>query len=215
MFQGIFKKAIQRVGLLGPSRGEDPDDALYKGHVTIKYLRKKEGSRVPISVEEGENGEPKTVYLEDVEWAEEVVSNSNVLASNITLLLATLIKDSNAKNITHLAVGTGPGAYPISTPPPFVSNEKLVAELIRKPINFTNYVDSGGDPTLTVTNTVDLTTIFDTGEAVGTLEEMGLFGGQGAENANGGYISNYKTFTPFSKPSDRLMVVTWRIRFTL
>lgn len=207
-------KKLDRMSMAGRSPNGEESNPFYKGSVSVRYLKESPGSRVPISVEKVD-GESQVVYLDNVEWAEEVAQEDNVLALNVTLLLATFIKDANAKNITHLAVGTGPAAYDYASPPASVANERLAGELIRKPIRFTNFVDGSGDPTLDTTSTVDLTAVFDTTEAVGTLEEMGLFGGEGAENANGGYITNYKTFIPFAKPSNRVMVVTWRIRFTL
>lgn len=153
--------------------------------------------------------------LEGWELESTPIEAFNVRAISAGLLFAGLLKDINERPISHLAVGTGPAAYDIGDPPEAVANTRLVAELDRASLLFTNYVDGSGDPTIVKTNTVDLTFKFDTGEAVGTLVEMGLFGSTGADVANGGIITNYKAFAPFAKPSDRIMYVTWRIRFNI
>lgn len=145
----------------------------------------------------------------------EILRGVNAKAINASILLGRIFKETSGRAITHLAVGTGPGAYDISDPPDVVSNTRLAGELTRVPVLFTNYVDGSGDVTLTNTNTVDLTFSFGLSEAVGTLVEMGMFGGPGADLANGGLITNYKVFTPFVKPSDRIMYIVWRLRFNI
>lgn len=161
-----------------------------------------EGHRVPCNSRE-------------LDLSGEVTRGENAKAVNASVLLARIFKETAGRAITHLAVGTGPGAYDISDPPEVVTNTRLVGELARTPILFTNYVDGSGDVTLENTNTVDLTFSFGFSEAVGTLVEMGMFGGPGADTTNGGLITNYKVFLPFAKPSDRIMYVVWRLRFNI
>lgn len=143
----------------------------------------------------------------------EIDLGRNVVALDWTLLISSWVKDTNTPNITHLAVGTGTPSYNIASPPLLTAQKKLVAELFRKRIQYNSFVDEDGDPTQIETNVVDLTAKFEFLEAVGTLQEMGLFGGYGATDRNSGHIVNYKGFVPFVKPNDRVMVITWRLRF--
>lgn len=181
-----------------------------EGQLQVQLYRKQPGALTRI-------GPPwKPFWAVDLVPEDEPVDlGMNAKAVTAAVLIAALFKDPAAKAVTHLAVGTGPGLYDPGSPPDVVANTILEAELFRTPLLFSNFVDSGGDPTLEQTNTVDLVFRFDFAEAVGTLEEMGLFGGTGASERNGGLITNYKTFTPFVKASDRVMYVTWRLRFNI
>jgi len=88
----------------------------------------------------------------------------------------------------------------------------LVQELTRKTVT-PFYVDVNGNRTVKRTNIIDLETSFDEGEAVAALVEMGLFGGDGALNVNGGTQVNYKTFPVINKPNTAQLSFIWRLTF--
>ena len=183
---------------------------LIEGRVRVRLFKRQPGATYVMGPPE----EPHVIEDVALDW-ESPEGDLNAKAVNATLVLSGLFKDPSERAVRHLAVGTGPGSYNPADPPDIVTNEILTAELFRAPILFTNYVNGSGDPVLTKTNTVDLVFRFDFGEAVGTLEEMGLFGGSESVGRNTGLITNYKVFTPFVKASDRIMYVTWRIRFNI
>lgn len=182
---------VSHLDALRISGREGSSKSFYSGEVLVELLD-----------EEGEVQETK-------QW------EVNAIALPVIFLFSAFTKNASAPGITHLAVGTGPAPFNVLSPPELVSSTRLVGELTRKEISYTNYVDSGGSPTTEETNTVDLTTVFGLTEAVGEIVEMGLFGSFGAESRNGGRMVNYKAFPSFTKAANRVMRVTWRVRYTL
>ncbi len=116
--------------------------------------------------------------------------------------------------ILTLAVGTGGVGWDLQNPPSeSASQEQLVAELTRKEFSDKTYVDDLGDPTVTRTNVIDLTTTFLESEANGPLVEMGLFGGVDATVASDGTMVNVKNFPVLNKTSAMTMAILWRLTF--
>ncbi len=163
----------------------------------------------------------------------------NVVTLDAGILLARFIKSTIVAHTSEpsfgalfLAVGTGDPAWdPLNPPPPTNTQRSLFNELARKQIASTNFVAGNGSVSAVPTNVIDLTTTFGLTEAVGTLMEMGLIGGDCSSNAaitnpilppNGAYdptvnvvgldtLINYKSFKARDKPSGSSLSFTWRI----
>ena len=116
--------------------------------------------------------------------------------------------------ILTLAVGTGGIGWDLQNPPAeSASQTLLVSELARKQFSDKTYVDNLGNPSVTRTNILDLTTTFLETEANGPLVEMGLFGGTGSTSANGGTMVNVKNFPVINKTSSMSAAILWRLTF--
>ena len=116
--------------------------------------------------------------------------------------------------ILTLAVGTGALGWDLQNPPPETANlTVLYSELTRKQFASKNYVDSMGNPSVSRTNIIDFLTTFLETEAVGPLVEMGLFGGTGSLNPNGGTRVNAKHFAVINKPATSQLSILWRLTF--
>ena len=143
----------------------------------------------------------------------------NVIVDDASLLMAQLMKEnSGVPGIMALAMGTGDIGWDLQNPPiATASASALVNEIDRavSPIGLTStYIDTGTLlPTPTRTNIVDFESTFGETEAVGTLVEMGLFGGTGAVSALGGTMVNYHTFPVWNKPSSSTLTIVWRLTF--
>ena len=110
----------------------------------------------------------------------------------------------------------------------------LQNETIRKKITSWAFVDENGDISDKETNILKLTTLFNendlSSEENGTLfelassdsskaydrhfiVEMGLFGGDATDNANTGYMFNYKLFPAWNKIEGSSLLINWIITF--
>lgn len=172
----------------------------------LSLLGKVKGT-VQIEFEDPTTGE-REIVLEE---------SSNAIGTGLVTLFATFIVNPSLASITHMAVGVGPvpSGYNVLSPPSVVGFETLAGELARVRLEGRNFLDALDEPTTAVTSTPSLTAAFGENEAVGTLREVGLFGGPEAATANSGILTNYKAFSPISKPSGKKMFITWRILFTL
>ena len=112
--------------------------------------------------------------------------------------------------------------------------DSLQNETIRKKITSWAFVDENGDISDKETNILKLTTLFNendlSSEENGTLfelassnsskaydrhfiVEMGLFGGDATDDANTGYIFNYKLFPAWNKIEGSSLLINWIITF--
>lgn len=160
----------------------------------------------------------------------------NLIVQDASILIARLMKDNTEppKGSFVLAVGTGDvGWNPMSPPAPTNTQRALYSELTRKTFSTTQFIDAAGIPTSIPTKVVDFTTIFTESEAVGSLVEMGLVGGNISTNLsvrnpvtppNGAYsplvdlttketLINYLTFAVINKPATSTLEITWRLSF--
>jgi hypothetical protein len=160
----------------------------------------------------------------------------NVVTLDLSLLLARLAVNplEPRHGIYALAIGTGDVGWDLQNPPAETNTQRsLYSELSRKTFSSTTFVDSGGSPVLYPTNVIDFTATFAQSEAVGTLVEMGLIGGDVNEDlsvtnpilpANGAYdaavdvtgsdmLCNYLTFPVINKPATARLTLTWRLTF--
>ena len=150
---------------------------------------------------------------------EEKTLGCNLVVDSASLLVAQHMKGSDDSptalpGITHMALGQGaPNVNPLSPPQPDPEQTILDGEIARKAVASTQYVTSDGTPTLNRTNIVDFITQFDRGEATGAIVEAGMFGGEGADQTDGGDMVTKKTF-PVSHYDDNTAVLfVWRIFF--
>lgn len=165
----------------------------------------------------------------------------NIVTRDASILVARLIKGTITPNQSEpsfgaycLAVGTGDVGWNLQSPPSATNTQRsLFNEIGRKVFSSTTFVAADGSPTGIPTNVVDLTTVFSESEAVGSLTEMGIVGGDcssdmGVRNpilpANGAYddtvntvgkdmLINYRTFKVINKDSETTLSWTWRLTF--
>jgi hypothetical protein len=166
---------------------------------------------------------------------------NNIVTLDASILIARLMKSTAIPytseprfGIYALAVGTGNVGWDPLDPPAGTSTQRsLENEIARKQIASTDFIDGTGAISGIPTNVVDFTTTFSESEAVGTLVEMGLLGGDVDTNMaiqnpiippNGPYdatvdvtgkdtLVNYLTFGAITKPASSTFSWTWRLSF--
>ena len=141
----------------------------------------------------------------------------NLIVANGSILMAKRMVPGTSwgKGISYLDVGTGYGTGTLQSPQvEEISQTELRVVLARKAITSWCFIDMNGDPTVSDTDTIELTTTFADAEAVGAIVEMGLFGGADATiTAGTGLMFNYKVFAVWNKPNDSQLTIVWRIKF--
>lgn len=167
----------------------------------------------------------------------------NVVTLDAGVLLARIFKGPNGIlpntmvpnfAVLGLAVGSGDlGWNPILPPPATNTQRSLYNEISRKAISSSSFIADNGSVTTVPTRVIDLTVTFGPSEAVGSLVEMGLIGGDanaslGIRNPilppNGQYdptvdvtgkdcLVNYATFPVISKSVSSTLSFTWRLTF--
>jgi hypothetical protein len=158
----------------------------------------------------------------------------NLITLDASILAAMLFRDPDSRNFgaNMLAVGTGATGALLSPDAPDPKQRRLNAEIARKPWSSTVFRDGSGNAVAIPTNIVDFTCTFDEGEAVGPLNEMGIFstesGNPLVQNLNPNIfpirdttvdvssldiLMNYLTFAVLSKPATARLTITWRITF--
>lgn len=167
----------------------------------------------------------------------------NVVTLDAGVLLATFMKGTGTSlpnqcvpsfGVYALAVGTGDAGWdPLNPPAGNNLQRSLYNELARKAVASTDFIDDGGNISAVRTHIVDFTTTFSESEAVGTLTEMGLLGGDVDTNMairnpvlppNGTYdptvdtsgkdtLVNYVTFPAITKPPTSTLSWCWRLTF--
>lgn len=139
----------------------------------------------------------------------------NVIVNTASILVARLLKDSKepSHGIFCLAVGTGLPTWDLQDPPaPTTSQVQLENELYRKATTTSVFIDpTTGEATQEFTNIVDYSFNFSESEAVGTLVELGLFGGDATDALNTGTMVNYRTFPVLNKTNSMAFVIIVRI----
>lgn len=163
----------------------------------------------------------------------------NVVTNDASVLLARLLRSSSVAHqsepnygVLALALGSGDVGWDPQRPPPATPTQRsLYNEVARKVIASSSFVTPDGQVSPVPTNVVDFTTTFTESEAVGSLMEMGLIGGDASSNmslrspvlpANGAYdpstsvigkdaLVNYKTFKVVNKAPGWTLSWTWRL----
>ena len=193
---------------------------------------------LPLSKRAGLPGAKGEVFfhLQDVPSGKTLFEDhrKNVITLDASLLAAMLFRDPDSRNYgaNMLAVGTGATGSLLSPDAPDPRQRRLNAEISRKPWSSTLFRDGSGNAVAIPTNIVDFTCTFDEGEAVGPLNEMGIFstesGNPLVQNLNPNIfpirdttvdvsnldiLVNYLSFPVISKPATARLTITWRITF--
>ena len=131
------------------------------------------------------------VTLEDVVTGEvEIHESTNlIVTAGKNMIAARLAGEANNCNITYGAVGTDNTA-------PVVGNTTLGTELARKVL--ASISRSG--------NVISCTTFFSTSEAVGSIEEIGMFGEAGSVTPDSGTMLNHLLLS-FTKSGSQTMSI--------
>jgi len=164
---------------------------------------------------------------------------NNVYTLDGSILGAMLFSGLTLRNpISMLAVGTGATG---TAQVPSIADERqrsLNTEISRKGFSSVVYRDALGAISTVPTRIIDFTTVFNEGEAVGALNEMGLLspfdldpaittplldgGGdpivfpeydEELDLTNYDILINYLTFPVINKPSQSVLAITWRLTF--
>jgi hypothetical protein len=140
----------------------------------------------------------------------------NLIVSKASQFMAKRMRPgaSWGAGIGYLEVGTGVGTGTTASPQPeSLAQSILRSALARKAIDSWTYLDGSNNPTASETNVIQLTTTFTELEAVGSIVEMGLFGGDATVTLNTGYMFNYKTFPVWTKTNEFKLAVIWKLTF--
>lgn len=179
-----------------------------KGRVTVKVI---------------EEGQEKVIFEKD---------NIYTLDGGV---LAAMQFSVGSRPLTHLAVGTGASGVSSSPDIPDSRQRSLNVELERKTFSSVVYRDVNGNISAVPTNVIDFTSVFQSAEAVGPINEMGLISravlnqvNPVLENGapvvfpsrdtsvdlnNFDVLVNYLTFPVINKPNGSVLAITWRLTF--
>lgn len=148
----------------------------------------------------------------------------NIIVEDASLLIARLLADGQtsidpagpAHGIFVLAVGTGNPVWPDKNnpPAPTATQHILESELSRKRFANVNFVktDGSGLPSSTVTNIIDFQAVFNESEAVGSIMELSMFGGDASDTqADSGTMINYRTIPVINKPNTATLSIIFRL----
>lgn len=172
----------------------------------------------------GQYDEEKGLFVEQPQEIIQEAEFKNLIVNKASIFMASRLAPGNAVNVNtgnfipsglqYLAVGVGNVGWDLQNPPvALLTDVRLYGEVTRKTFTSWTFLDSGGNSVNTATNILKLTTTFLENEAVGSLVEMGLFGGDATSSANSGHMFNFKTFPVWNKPADARLTVTWKVTF--
>jgi hypothetical protein len=140
----------------------------------------------------------------------------NLIVSEGSLLVAKRMRPSTSwgAGLSHLEVGTGFGTGTAQAPQAEnVAQGTLRVPLARKAITSWTNLTSGGAPTGSDTNILQITTTFIESEANGGIVEMGLFGGDATTTLGSGFMFNYKVFPVLNKNNTMQLTLVWKLTF--
>lgn len=169
------------------------------------------------------------VTLKDESGERIVLEKNNIYTLDGGVLASMLFSGlSRAPNV--LGVGTGASGSASSPDSPDARQRKLNTELTRKEFSSVVFRDSAGAISAVPTNVLDFTTVFESGEAVGGLNEMGIISAINVAAINAptdtfpnrdttsdltslDVLVNYLSFPVINKPSGATLAITWRLTF--
>jgi hypothetical protein len=120
--------------------------------------------------------------------------NNLVTFRALDLLARLLANQPGLDGGLYCAVGAGDASWDADLPTPDARVTHLVREIYRKPLDLINAVSYDA-----TTHTLTLSITFGAGEAVGTLREFGVFGGDVTAAPDSGYLINYKIHARIDK----------------
>lgn len=171
--------------------------------IKIRYKEELQGLKGHVFIKAFEKG--KLVYDWDM---------GNVIVNTTSILIARLLKSGSGSlnGITYLAMGTGGDDWDLQDPPaPTTGQVLLESEIFRAAVASTAFIDGDGAVSTSPTNIVDYTFNFSESDAVGTLVELGLFGGDATITLESGTMVNYRTFPVLNKTASMAFTVVIRI----
>ena len=115
-----------------------------------------------------------------------------------------------------IAVGTGEEEWDDLSPPYDRAMTTLVREISRKSVSPEDivFLDAGGEEILGPSSRLRVRTTFEHDEAVGTLRECGLFGGDATLDQNTGTLLTYYIHPRLGKTADMTLQRSLRIDLT-
>lgn len=174
-------------------------------------------TEAPVFVPIGDGSDPKQGYYEVPKSSiQREMHIKNLIVSKGSLFIAKRMAPgaSWGDGINYLELGTGVGTGTQNAPQAETASAvALRSPLIRKAITSWTYIDANGNPTATETNVIRYTTLFSDSEAVGSITEMGLFGGNATSALGSGYMFNFKTFGVWTKDSTVQLTAVWTLTF--
>ena len=161
-------------------------------------------------------GEYQDVIIYADGSTEEMPWDHNLIVNSIGNLIAALMASdlTNGIGLTWWAIGSGNPAWDVTPVAPNTSDVVLVNEIYRKAIPTPiGYIDGSNNPSVAVTNRLQIVLTFGTSEANGTWREFGLFGGPATSATNSGILINHRIHGSIVKTSAISIQRTLRITF--
>jgi|AntRauTorckE6833_2_1112554.scaffolds.fasta_scaffold02296_2 hypothetical protein len=163
-------------------------------------------------------GEIRDRAYVDEELVEDTGFRENVIVSDVNKLISALFSEQEGetfRGLSYWAVGEGDAGWNISAPPSASSvDSDLVNEIGRIAIDSSNfeYLDADNNVVSEITNKLQLTAVFDTGDCNGAWLEMGIYGGDADLTLDSGILVNHLTHPIIEKRDN--MTVERTLRFT-
>lgn len=141
-----------------------------------------------------------SLYSPDNTLIASYISQPNMIVYSCLDLVANLLKNQpGMEGVLYLAVGEGADGWDASLPREDPATTRLAKEIFRKRTDIDQISYSKDAKILTIN--VEL----GAEEAVGTLREFGLFGGDAADTLNSGFMINYKIHPVIDKTMPKIL----------
>lgn len=155
--------------------------------------------------------------MEHADGSVDLFDFQNKVTAMAGIVLARLVKDNREADLygaQYLALGQGDSGWDPQNPPdPSGEETRLESEVIRKEFSSREFIDIDGNVSVAPTNTIDLTAIFGSGEAVAPLMEMGIIGGDGTSAPYSGSLMTIRNFKVINKPTASIFTIVYRCTF--
>ena len=143
------------------------------------------------------------IFSGTLETRSETVSlgeRPNLIVFRAMDLVARLLQNQpGLSGLVYWAVGSGDPSWDTTPPQPNLRTTALQHEIYRK------RVEAGQIAYDTTTKTITINITFAPGEAVGTLREFGVFGGDATAWQGSGYLFSYRAHPKVEKTSDSIL----------
>ena len=144
--------------------------------------------------------------VETTEWSR------NTIVTDVTKAIAYALAQKGGA--TYWAIGSGQESWDTTPVDPQPSDTRLNNEIGRKliPASAIKFLDSKGQETTSITNTIQITLTFGANELNGKWREFAIVGGNATSNANSGILINHKTHGVINKTDT--MEIERQMKFT-
>jgi beta-lactam-binding protein with PASTA domain len=132
-----------------------------------------------------------------------------VVYRTLDLIARLLSNEPGMRGILFWAVGSGDPSWDANPKTADRNTTSLVHEIFRKPLDLERDVFYDAD-----THRLTVRVIFEPDEAVGTLREFGLFGGNASPLADSGYLLNYRIHPALEKSDENSLERTLHFTFS-